>query len=45
MIFFYQQALTRTQICLTVQQILGNFTGGKAIKSYSKDPYFLCSKE
>ena len=29
--FFYQQAQGETQICLTVQQILRNFTAGKAI--------------
>ena len=30
--FFNQQALGMAQMCLTVQQILGNSTNGNAIK-------------
>ena len=38
--FFYQQALGRAQICLTVQQILGNSTEGNAINLARKIPIF-----
>ena len=38
--YFYQQALGRAQICLTVQQILGNSTEGNAINLARKIPIF-----
>ena len=37
---FYQQALRRAQIYLTVQQILGNSTEGNAINLARKIPVF-----
>ena len=42
--FFCQQALGRTQICLTVQQILGNSTEENAINFTRKIPYFFVAK-
>ena len=44
--FFNQrvQAPGRTQICLTVQQILGNSTEGKAINLTQKIPNFFVAK-
>ena len=43
-IFFCQQALRRTQICLTVQQILGNSTEENAINFTRKISYFFVAK-
>ena len=40
--FFFQQALGRAQICLTVQQILGNPTAGNVINFTQKIPIFHC---
>ena len=42
--FFYQQALGRAQICLTVQQILGNSTEENAINHAPKIPIFFVAK-
>ena len=42
--FFYQQALGRAQIYLTVQQILGNFIKGNAIDLARKISIFLSRK-
>ena len=42
--FFYWQALGRTQICLTVQQILGNSTVGNVINFTRKIPIFFVAK-
>ena len=39
--FFYQQALGRARICLTVQQILENSTQGSAINLIPKIPIFF----
>ena len=43
MIFFLSKGIRRAQICLTVQQILGNSTKRRD-QSYSKDLYILCRK-
>ena len=42
--FFYWQALGKTQICLTVQQILGNSTEGNVINFTWKIPIFFVAK-
>ena len=42
--FFYWQALGRTQICLMVQQILGNFTEGNVTNFTWKSPIFFVAK-
>ena len=42
--FFNQQALRRAHICLTVQQILGNFTDRHAINLAGKIPIFFVAK-
>ena len=42
--FFYWQALRRTQICSTVQQILGNSTKGNMINFTWKIPIFFVTK-
>ena len=41
---FYQQALGRAQICLTVQQILGNSTEGNAKNLTEKIHVFFVAK-
>ena len=41
--FFLSKGIRRAQICLTVQQILGNSTKRRD-QSYSKDLYILCRK-
>ena len=44
--FFYQhvEALERPEICLTVQQILGNSTEGNVINLTRKIPIFFVAK-
>ena len=41
---FYQHALGREQICLMVQQILGNSIRGNAINLAQKIPIFFVAK-
>ena len=41
---FYQQALGRAQICLTVLQSLGNSTKGNAMNRARKIPVFFITK-
>ena len=43
-IFFYQQVLQGAQICLTVQQILGNSTEGNTINLARNIPIFFVAK-
>ena len=43
-IFFYQQVLQGEQICLTVQQILGNSTEGHTINLARNIPIFFVAK-
>ena len=40
----YQQALERAQICLMIQQILGNFIEGNPINLSQKIPIFFVAK-
>ena len=42
--FFYQQALGRAQICLTVQEILGHSIEGNAIKIFLERSLFPLSQ-